>query len=109
MSDEFSGQMTNIGCGARPGPHVLGQPHRLADVVVEHRAALGVELQPEPRHVALHRGDVDGRVVAGARTGMPDVRATSAAVGEQHDGDAGTGQHDRGRCGVGRHGCAATT
>ena len=29
MSEAFSGQMTNCGCGAVPGAHVLGQPQRL--------------------------------------------------------------------------------
>ncbi len=60
-----------------PGPHVVGQPHGLADVVVEHRAALGVEVQPEPGHVALDRGHVDrsGRRRRRCRTGAPPARS----------------------------------
>ena len=48
-------------CTARAD--VLGEPHRLANVVVEHRAPLRVELQAQSRHVALHRRDRDRRIV----------------------------------------------
>ncbi len=77
MSDEFSGQMTNSGCGARPARTSSDSVHRLPHVVVEHGTPLGIELQPETRHVALDRGDVDGRFVGGtaSRNAGPAARS----------------------------------
>ena len=60
MSELFSGQSTRSGCGCAAGGDVGGQVEGLLHVVVEHGPPLGVEVQPEPRHVALD--DRDGRV-----------------------------------------------
>ena len=79
-----------------PRAHVVGQPHRLPHVVVEHRPALSVEVQPELRHIALHCSDVDRRFVGGARPRMPDRRRDRGG-GDQHEADAGAWQNDRGR------------
>ena len=88
MSDEFSGQITTAGCGARPAAHVLGQLHGLGDVVVEDGAPLGVELQTEPRHVALDGGD--GRSSGRHRRPRPDCRTCgpASATASRTHGDA---------------------
>ena len=52
----------------------LGQPEGLPNVVVQHRAALRVEVQAEPGHVALHHRDGDGRFVARSGPGVPHLR-----------------------------------
>ena len=46
MSEEFSGQTTNCGCGAVRRLHVLGQLQGLADMVVQHRAPLALKSRP---------------------------------------------------------------
>ena len=80
MSEEFSGQSTRSGCGPAAGGDVggelLGDPH----VVVEHGAALGVEVQAEAGHVALHGGDRHRRA-SGAGARRRDQRGERA--GEQ--------------------------
>ncbi len=61
MSLEFSGHTTRSGWACLAGVHIGGQLQRGADVVVEHGPALGVELQPQPRHVALDDRDLGRR------------------------------------------------
>ena len=48
-----------VGLLGPAGRDLGGQRERGVDVVVEHGPALGVELQPEPGHVALHDRDRD--------------------------------------------------
>ena len=50
-----------------PRVDALGQVEGALHVVVEHRAALGVEVQAGARHVALHGGDADRAVVRADR------------------------------------------
>ena len=49
MSELFSGQMTTSGCGCSPAAHRGGELEGALRVVVEHGAALGVEVQPGAR------------------------------------------------------------
>jgi hypothetical protein len=69
---------------------VVGQLKRLADVVVENRATLSVEFQPEPRYVALHGGDSDRGVVTRADPGLPDMRPRQCGS-QQNGADAHPG------------------
>lgn len=44
--------------GGSPGADIVGQSQRLADMVVQHGAALGIEIQTEPGgDIALHHSD----------------------------------------------------
>ena len=76
--------------------HVVGQLSRFADMIVQHGAALCIEFEPEPRDVALNGGDGDCRVVACAKTRLPDMRPRQRR-GQQHGADAHTWQHHGGR------------
>ena len=104
ISEEFSGQMTNCGCGARPA-FVLGQLQGLPDVIVQNGATLTVEVQSQPRDVALHSRDGDGRLVATVRcradrTAGPASAVSSTttlrhAAGENHVAAGGTRVQER--------------
>jgi hypothetical protein len=50
----------DVRAGPAAGGHVCGELFGDPNVVVEHGAALCVEVQAQPRDVALHRGDGDG-------------------------------------------------
>ena len=69
-----------VGRGRRPAATSAASCSVTRDVVVEHRAPLGVEVQAEPGHVALDRGDRHG-----APPGRRRRPGTSAAerTGEQ--------------------------
>ena len=69
MSEEFSGQMTATGCACMPGGDLEGELLGGAHVVVQHGPALGVEVQAEPRDVALDDRDLLGRPVGAAPVG----------------------------------------
>ncbi len=72
--------------GDATGAHVGGELTRGGDVVVEHRGALGVELQPQPRHVALHERDAHRRPARRHRNGQRG-RDRGDDAAHQHDDD----------------------
>ena len=57
--------------GTLPGGDLVGELLGDPDVVVEHRLTLRVEVQAQPGHIALDRGDVEGGAVVTVRTGRP--------------------------------------
>ena len=89
--------------------HVLGELDGFADVVVQHRAPLAVEVQAQPRHVALDHRDRDGGLVAGP--GAAAHLRCGQRGGQQHRGDAQPGTSRRhGRASRSCRGrCAATS
>jgi hypothetical protein len=80
-------------------------------VVVQHSRRLGVEVQPEARHVALHGGHGDGRVLPRACPGAPHIGVISAvdsSTRQMHmPGSTAAGRAASEPCTPG--GCAATT
>ena len=87
-----------------PRTHVLGQPERLPNVVVQHRSPLRVEVQPESRHIALHSRDGDRRFTTRSGTRLPHMQRDDNG-GEQHQAYADTWQHHRRRWRIGSIGC----
>ena len=87
MSDEFSGQMTNNGCGARPARTSSASRIVSRTWLSSTARRWALKSSPSSRHVALHGRDVDRRVVGGASAGMPDLRPDRGR-GDQHQADA---------------------
>ena len=81
MSDAFSGHTTRSGRGRPAGGDPVGQVEGAVDVVVEHGPALRVEVEAEPRHVALHDRDGHRRVPPGAVVGTARPATTTSARG----------------------------
>ena len=75
--------------------HVVGQLAGLPDIVAQHRKTLRVELQTEPRHVALDHCCGDDGFVPRSGAGMADLRPNGRG-GEKHQADADRRQHHRG-------------
>ena len=86
MSEAFSGQITRSGCGTPPGADRGGELAGAARVVVEHGRALGVEVQAQPRHVALHAGGAQ-RARLGVDRGGDDQPSAQHGGGRGGAGD----------------------
>ena len=100
MSEEFSGQMTTIGCGARP-----------ARTSSDSRSVSRTWLSSTARRWALNSSPSRGTLPCTAATVIdgsspaptPDCRTwrDRQRGAQQHDADAHAGQHHRGRrCGL---------
>ena len=85
MSEEFSGQITRPAAVDRAGPDCGGQLVGASGVVVQHRTALGVELQPRPGHVALDDGHGLLRVGAGVVHGGATQQAEAERREQRED------------------------
>ncbi len=72
------------------GPHVLGELEGLPDMVVQDGAALGIEVQPQPRDIALDRGDRD-RWFVSHRCGRAAYTRCGEGGGQQHNADTCAG------------------
>ena len=88
-SEEFSGHSTKSGLATLPAFTSAASCSVRLGVVVEDRAALGVEVEPQARHVALDRGDGRGAVLGGVvdeRQGGEAPRRPGRATVRQRGG-----------------------